>query len=126
MNIERLSALSARLRQYHGPFNLYYWEHCACGIAATMPEFNLVGFCLAPDDTWNSAHPVFQGKKCWDAVTEFFDISTLLSERMFDRAAYNYNYSVTPEMVANRIDLMVADYSAKTKAKTETVIEELV
>lgn len=118
MNTERLSALSARLRTYQGPFDVYTWESCACAVASRMPEFNMLGFV-------NSfGYPCYQapdGPKHFNfsAAMAFFDLSGEEVRHVFSLRGYIPipRESITPAMVADQIDAMIRRTKALAVAK---------
>lgn len=118
MNVNRLRALSTRLHAYAGPFDLSSWTTCACGIAARMPEFNILGFSLENVE-WcsginlNLVEPTYQDYRGWEAVMAFFDLDDQTAIALFYLDKYSYGRNTSAATVANRIDRYIDQYKAK-------------
>jgi len=119
MNIERLQALSARLRTVDpNNFTLRGWiqqrgdgsvRRCTACVAASMPQFNLLGYVLWPwpydNDYGGGVWPVYGDEHGLGAFREFFGFNFI------DDAHYTLTsaeHDAPPSVIADRIDAMIA------------------
>lgn len=114
MNKERLLKLADFLDTVPAEkFDLRTWQcgttACAVGWACTMPEFQDEGLVLA--NRWPDfiPFPMYIGYTCWTAVKQFFELTSVNADHLFD--AGEYEPGATPQDVAVRIRRVVAEDS---------------
>jgi len=102
-------------------FDLSDWQEvkscgttaCACGYAGTTPWFTKRGFTIDVDSDGdghpiykNSSGKVFEG---WEAVTEFFGLTSREAYYLFMSDAYSERDRKSPGAVADRINAFLID-----------------
>lgn len=103
---------------------------CAIGLAATLPQFIEAGFKLAskePDmGCWTSnnirfAQPTYHGLIGFPAVRAFFGLTWAQANYLFHSDSYPYvsKKSLTPKVVADRIDDFIIRHGGKDGMETD-------
>lgn len=121
-NLERLSLLADRLEQIaitpfekrERQFDLRHWwlegcgtAACAIGEATEMPAFRRLGLeriC----DIYSGYVPKYKRFSHWEAVEQFFGLSTYGAELLFCASNYDLNEKRDPAAVASRIRDLIA------------------
>lgn len=123
MNQERLERLATALERIakrplkNMRFNLREWRStglkkntngcgtaaCAVGYACTLPSFKKEGLYLGDENESSYAGPMFDGHRCWDAVSVFFNLSYSTSMYLFSADYYARWQRDKPQAVAKRI-----------------------
>lgn len=99
-------------------FNICQWAACACGWAATIPEFKAAGLRVAPWKVDASISTMcFGDRDGGDAVEAFFDLNHPDVVYLFSMFAYDEKIRVTPATVAARI----REYLAQTADASSAV-----
>ena len=113
MHKQRLLTLAKYLRAEVNPkkFDMEYWKCgsvcCAVGHAASIPEFNKLGFTIKKQiKTSRYCAPGYKGHVSWDAIRKFFNLSDPESDYLFSSFCYR-DSKILPSTVANRIEKFV-------------------
>lgn len=121
-HIERLRKLAKFLRTVpRKRFNIDFWTDentddkftcntiaCAGGWACSMPIFRKRGLKL------DNYGPTFGRFKDYDALSLFFGLSLRKTESIFNPDEYDEYISVTPKMVAKKIESVINEYQRGT------------
>lgn len=117
MNIKRLQTLANFLKIVTAnQFDLSTWYDddntcgttaCAIGWATVIPEFSALGFKLVEPRYSDQYLPYFNGYTSWDAVEEFFDLTT--KQALFLFTSYYYPNSQNPKHVVDRLEHVITN-----------------
>jgi hypothetical protein len=122
---QRLGFLAARLRQplpEKTIFNMSVWRRsasdchtaaCAFGLASMQPELQAEGLTWVENGPYSRVE--FGGQEGYSAAAIFFGITFEQTEFLFNPDRYEVREdAITPAMVADRIDIVVAQLPAET------------